>query len=118
VAKPSGDGLDSDTPSDPTSIDPRLAAAQAEFIRGLPARLVALTAAVETRNLTRAREVLHQLVGAGGIHGFMPISREAARLLNLARTGALADQPHELQPLDDLVEQAMDTLTDDHGTAR
>ena len=47
----------------------------------------------------------------------MPISREAARLLNLARTAALADQPHELQPLDDLVSQAMDTLADDHGTA-
>ncbi len=86
-------------------IERRLAAARVGFAQGLPARLEAINEAVANRDYARAREALHQLVGSGGMHGFMPISTEAARLLKLAKAKTLAEQ--QLRALEALVEQAL-----------
>ena len=106
-------GLDRSTA---TLEDPRLAAARTEFARNLPSRLARVTAAVKARDLGQAREVLHQLVGAGGMHGFTSVSQEAARLLELARNGTLAEHPDELESLKDLVKQAVESVPPQSGT--
>jgi CheY-like chemotaxis protein len=103
-----GDGSRRDG-SDPTVGNRRLEAARAEFIHNLPSRLVRITAAVEVEDMGQAREALHQLVGIGGMHGLMPISHEAARLLALAKSGALADRPDEMQTLKGLVARAVES---------
>ncbi len=106
-------GLDRSTA---TIEDPRLAAARTEFARNLPSRLARVTAAVKARDIDQAREALHQLVGAGGMHGFTSVSQEAARLLELARNGTLAEHPDELEPLKDLVKQAVESVSPQSGT--
>lgn len=108
---PDGGGPDRDDRCAVTVDNARLAAARAEFIQNLPERLMAIQASVQSRDIGRAREALHQLVGIGGIHGLMPVSHEAARLLRLAKSGTLADHPDELQPLSELVRCAVESLT-------
>jgi len=88
-----------------TTTNPRLLAARAEFVRNLPARLSRIQSAVRNRDMREAREVLHQLVGSGGIFGYMSLSEETARLLSLARTGVLAERVGELQRLEELITQ-------------
>jgi CheY-like chemotaxis protein len=116
--RPSRKG-DSEDPaeSDPWTrlTNPRLEAVRTEFVRKLPQRLAKVREAVEERDMDQAREKLHQLVGAGGTYGLMPISHEAARLLSLAKSGKLADRPEELQALTDLVNAAVASLVDGDG---
>ncbi|MGB2985341.1 MAG: PAS domain S-box protein [Phycisphaerae bacterium] len=97
--------------------NPRLAAAVAAFIGRLPSRLAAVKAAMAAGSLDKAREVLHQLIGSGGVHGFMPISHESARLLAMAKDGTLAGRPQELHALEELVKRATDSLSNDQGVA-
>jgi len=99
-----------------TTENPRLAAVREEFVRNLPSRLDRIRAAISSGDMRGAREALHQLVGAGGTHGFMPISHEAARLLDLAKAGALAERLDELHTLDKLVAQALTTVREQGGT--
>lgn len=116
IGAPDEDGGDDATddlaPSEAGTVDSRLAAVRAGFVRGLPDRLAAISEAIVNQDHTRAREVLHQLVGAGGIHGLMPISTEAARLLQLAKARKLAGQPDQLRVLEGLVERALKSTPD------
>lgn len=98
----------SDTRSDDdahpsVSLADRIAAVAAEFGASLGARVGAIRDAVDAGDNARAREMLHQLVGSAGIHGFMEIADEAARVLPLAKSGTLADRPGELDALQALV---------------
>ncbi|MGD2110066.1 MAG: ATP-binding protein, partial [Phycisphaerae bacterium] len=103
--------------STPHGISPRLHAVRLEFVRGLPARVRTIEQALEDGDpdagRKRAREILHQLVGAGGMHGFMPISEEAARLQKLADAAQLAARPEQLAVLWDLVRDALRQMPDD-----
>jgi PAS domain S-box-containing protein len=81
----------------------RMAAAIAEFVASLPARGQAIRVAIERGDLGRVRDLLHQLVGTGGIHGFMPLSHEAARLLEIVKKGSVATGPAELCALEDMI---------------
>lgn len=85
--------------------NPRFRAAQADFVRHLPDRLHRLKCALHAENLPQADEILHQLVGAGGTHGFDEISEEAAGLQQCVKKGTL---PREsaLDPLFDLLHKA------------
>ncbi len=84
---------------------PRFRAAQADFVRHLPDRLHRLKSALHAENLPQADEILHQLVGAGGTHGFADISEEAAELLRRVRNGTVAGDS-ALDPLFNLLRQA------------
>jgi HPt (histidine-containing phosphotransfer) domain-containing protein len=84
---------------------PRFRAARADFVRHLPERLQRLKSALEAENLPQADEILHQLVGAGGTHGFGEISEKAAELLVGVRNGTVA-RDSALDPLFDLLRQA------------
>ena len=95
--------------STPSVENPRLAAIRADFARNLPSRLARVTSAIKAGDMDQAREVLHQLVGAGGMHGFPSVSYEAARLLELARGGMLAEHPDELGHLEDLIRRAAES---------
>jgi hypothetical protein len=103
-------GPDGDDRRTVTVDNTRLAAARAEFIQNLPERLMRIRASVQSGDIGQAREALHQLVGIGGVHGLMPVSHEAARLLRLAKSGTLAEHPDELQPLSELVRRAVESL--------
>jgi CheY-like chemotaxis protein len=81
----------------------RMAAAVAEFAASLPVRAGAIRAAVEGGDLPRARDLLHQLVGSSGIHGFMSISHETARLLQILKNPTIAIGPAELRSLEDMI---------------
>jgi len=74
--------------------DARIAAANADYARSLPNKVERLQELVRTGDLAQARELLHQLAGSGGIHGFMTISDEAAKLLPF-----IAD-PEDFEPPD------------------
>jgi PAS domain S-box-containing protein len=81
----------------------RMAAIVAEFAASLPVRSGAIRAALESGDLPRARDLLHQLVGTSGIHGFMSISHEAARLLQILKDPTIAIGPAELRSLEDMI---------------
>lgn len=81
----------------------RMAAVVAEFAASLPVRTGAIRAALESSDLPRARDLLHQLVGTSGIHGFMSISHEAARLLQILKNPTIAIGPAELRSLEDMI---------------
>jgi len=87
----------------PAKTDGRMAAAVAEFAASLPVRAGAIRAALESGDLPRARDLLHQLVGTSGIHGFMSISHEAARLLQIVKLPTASKGPAELRALEDLI---------------
>ncbi|NOT01990.1 MAG: response regulator [Phycisphaerales bacterium] len=75
----------------PTSASSRSSAMQAvcdEFAASLPDRIESIRSALASGSRTLAHEHLHQLVGSAGIHGFMEVSADAARIL-----AALADGP-------------------------
>lgn len=59
----------------------RIAAANAEYARALPQKVASVREFLANGNKAQARELLHQLAGSGGMHGFMGISTEAGRLL-------------------------------------
>ncbi len=100
----------------PSGPSPRIEAARAEFAHSLPERFARIEAAVKAGDMRRARESLHQLVGTGGIHGFMSVSNEAARLLALAKSGTLVDRSNELRTLEELVNQAKKSLAEHKAT--
>ncbi len=83
--------------------DARIAAAAAEFVAMLPARVRAIEAFLEGSQPDRAGEILHQLVGAAGLHGLDAISRESARLLVMIREGK---ETGDIRDLVRLVEEA------------
>jgi PAS domain S-box-containing protein len=88
----------------------RLAEIVAEFALSLPERAAEVRRLVERGEVQQARELLHQLAGSGGIHGFMSISEEAARLLKLARSGELASKPEELTRIEELSATIADSV--------
>ena len=77
----------------------RLMAAVAGFRRSLDKRFQDIRAAIEEGMLGRAEDELHKLVGAAGIHGFMPLSRQAAELLAMTRNGTVTRYSRELDVL-------------------
>jgi CheY-like chemotaxis protein/HPt (histidine-containing phosphotransfer) domain-containing protein len=88
----------------------RLESVIAEFVRALPARLERLREEMRVGDWAGARETLHKLVGAGGTFGYMSLSEEAARLLNLVRSGEIEDHEAELKTLEELAVQATNDL--------
>jgi len=91
--------------------DERMRAIVTEFVASLPKRAAAIRSAVEGGDLPRARELLHQLVGTSGIHGFMSISHEAARLLRIVKNAAITNGPTELRSLEKLIADLPPCLT-------
>lgn len=83
--------------------DERMRAIVVEFVASLPMRAGAIRAAIEAGDLPRVRDLLHQLVGTSGIHGFMSISHEAARLLQILKNPTITIGPAELRSLEDLI---------------
>jgi PAS domain S-box-containing protein len=94
--------------------DPDMAELVAEFICSLPVMTSAVEAAWGRQDLAELRSLAHQLKGAAGGYGFMPITRSAERLEALLRGSAGLDQevgmsfmPHDPQ----LKERVEDLLT-------
>ncbi len=110
--------LDDDAPIRPPDAmrrveeDPRFQAVVAEFVRMLPERFETLRAALDRGDRMAAREALHQLVGVGGTLGFMPLSEEAARLLEKVKKGTLGEPADELERLVAIIRR---TTTDATG---
>ncbi len=90
--------------------DGRFHAAIEAFVETLPGRVSAIRAAVDTGDLATACELLHQLVGASGIHGLPAFSDTAAKLLAHLRNGGLPDGAKELQVLEALVASPPEAL--------
>ncbi|MFQ5495380.1 MAG: PAS domain S-box protein, partial [Phycisphaerae bacterium] len=91
----------------------RLQQAVAEFVGSLHDRTARLREALEAHDLNEAREILHQLVGAGGLHGLPWLSDEAARLLVLAKDGKLDRCPGELEAFYAMVDRAASAVGDE-----
>lgn len=87
---------------------PRWEQAVAHFVASLSQRMSALCDARASGDMERSRNVLHQLVGAGGVHGFMDISREAARLLEQLKSHPERANRLDLAPLGELFDAAVD----------
>lgn len=65
--------------------DPEMTELVAAFVERLPDQVHALRAAAETGDLERVQRLAHQLKGAAGGYGFLPVSEEAAALEVAAR---------------------------------
>ncbi len=89
-------------PATPSRRDLDLAAAIAQFERGLGDRIQKLRNAVRESDETSVREILHQLIGTGGICGHMELSREAGRLRELVSQGLLLGRTEHLETIDRL----------------
>lgn len=81
--------------------------AVAHFAASLPNRMRSLQDARQQRDHTRLHDILHQLVGSAGIHGFMDVSDEAARLLAELKGTAMGGNGPELTNLRTLVDRAV-----------
>ncbi len=90
------------SPPRPPAEDPRMAAAIATFVSGLPNTQKKLRAALETRDLQTTRDILHRLVGTAGTLGFMALSNEAANLLAAVKQEASLG-PDTMRAFDRLV---------------
>lgn len=82
----------------------RMTEALASFEASLRARLDRIRACVEANDTKSACEILHQLVGAAGLHGRMPMSLEAARLLELSRDAKSSLRVEDLRKIEELAE--------------
>lgn len=85
------------------SLQVRLEKTRSDFVATLTKRTSDIRGAVDASDGSRCVDVLHQLVGSAGICGFAEVSCEAARLLSLARGGALLSPGDELIKLEKLV---------------
>ncbi|MBI1827646.1 MAG: PAS domain-containing protein [Planctomycetes bacterium] len=95
------------TPSDRARSSERWDTAVAHFSASLPNRMRALHIAATAHDQARLHEVLHQLVGAAGIHGFDEVSRQAATLLGGIKQAVLADELPDLSRLQTAVDLAL-----------
>jgi PAS domain S-box-containing protein len=77
-----------------------LAELSQQFLGLLPERVRAIEDAVERGDCATYRELLHQLIGSAGIHGFMRVSQEAASLM---RTHADSGKPPQAPDIARLV---------------
>ncbi len=88
----------------------KLAQIRAAFIKALPERVDGLRAAATRADRSELRERLHQLVGSAGLHELPDISTEAARLLQLAKSGALDHHPQRFDHLAELTDTACGSI--------
>ncbi|MDX1588083.1 MAG: response regulator [Oleiphilaceae bacterium] len=65
--------------------DPEMKDLVAGFVKRLPGQLEAIQTAAEEDDLERLLRLVHQIKGAAGSYGFMPLSDEARVLENAAR---------------------------------
>jgi CheY-like chemotaxis protein len=98
-------------PASGAEVEARRALLVAEFVRDLPGRFQAIRAAVDNGDFQRAREILHQLAGTGGMMGFMPVSEEAGRILSRFKTVGHPRTVEELGVLEALVQKAAASVT-------
>ena len=91
--------LESDDPADasPPVLPSPLAAPTGRnhamnFLETMPERMKAITSAIREHDGHRCRELLHQLVGSAGIHGFDEISHHATRLMAECGDGQPPDE--------------------------
>ena len=78
---------------------PRLHKVVRSFAQQLPAKLQAMQAALERRDLAELAQLAHWLKGAGGTVGFDAFFEPARKLEQHAKTGAWAELRHALQQL-------------------
>ncbi|RME38052.1 MAG: response regulator, partial [Planctomycetota bacterium] len=86
----------------------RLASIRREFALSLPARVDALREAWKAGRRDRVREILHQLIGSSGIHGFPAVSEEAARIQARVKRNGL-DAVESLRTLERLAAEAAES---------
>jgi signal transduction histidine kinase/CheY-like chemotaxis protein len=94
-----------------TDTNARFKSAMAEFARDLPARFRIIQTAVRDGDLKTAREALHQLAGAGGIMGYMPVSEEAGRVLHQIKCGAFCGREEGLRQLESVVTEIAQSVS-------
>jgi len=70
------------------------------FLHSLPDRFRQMQIAMERMDLAKMDDLLHQLIGTSGMHGFLELSQESTRLMNLIRQ----NQRLEFNDLADLTE--------------
>lgn len=105
-------GVQEDSPEAETETslpmgDPRMAALVREFVESLPPRMERLQEAATAGRWEMVDDVLHQLAGTCGIHGFMTLSHEARRLMNELRQGQRHLDSEALCPLQGLVNEVV-----------
>jgi PAS domain S-box-containing protein len=90
--------------------NPRLAEAVAEYGRAMPGRIQAVADFISIGDRTAALELLHQITGSAGIHGFHAVSRAAGDLLTGMRKNDWplddARVPHSMEQLHSLAAEA------------
>ena len=86
----------------PLSADPDLAEVVELFVLEMPDRVANLLKCAETSDWESLRRAAHQLKGAAGSYGFMPITPAAARVEDVIRQSS--PETEILKALDELVD--------------
>jgi CheY-like chemotaxis protein len=77
----------------------RIAAARRAYAADLPTRIEELAEAAAKQDNDTVREILHQLIGSSGIHGFDEFSGESVRLYALCQQAGYSVRPDEMELL-------------------
>lgn len=85
----------------PLSADPDLAEVVELFVQEMPDRVANLLKCVQASDWDSLRRAAHQLKGAAGSYGFMPITPAAARVEDAIRQSS--PEAEILQAVDELV---------------
>lgn len=86
-----------------------LKSAVREFAQGLSERMSRLHAAVAGGDTCAADDILHQLIGSSGIHGFMDLSRQARLVHEACTAGQLTVTSDSYRRLVDLAGKVITT---------
>jgi HPt (histidine-containing phosphotransfer) domain-containing protein len=89
-------------------VDSRLEKIRDEFAQGLPQRMDRLRQALAEGEPAKAQEILHQLAGSSGIHGFMDLSDQAQLVYAQFKSGQLTVHSAELNRLVEIAKTICD----------
>lgn len=84
-----------------------------EFVRTLPERLEAMQESLRAGSYGQLARLAHQLRGAGGSHGYAPLTETATYLETAAHGRAVQDMERKLGELNELIQRVQAGLEKD-----
>jgi len=90
---------------------PELADIVEEFVHTLPQRIEEMQNALRAASFEQLKRLAHQLKGAGGSHGYEPLTETAAYLEIAAQGKAMNEIEERIHELNELVQRVQAGLT-------
>ncbi|HYO10215.1 MAG TPA: CHASE3 domain-containing protein [Tepidisphaeraceae bacterium] len=89
--------------------EPEMQQVLREYVAGLPRQVAQVAALLDRRDMDALRRAAHQIKGAGGGYGFMPLTDAAAKVERLIMAGAAGDAvARQVRELLDVIRSVQD----------